>query len=101
MLPSLKVALGFVVVSVVLILAAYLRWWPAEPWDVGAFVLLALVVPFSGLAATLWCVARELPRPWGLAPQVAAKAWQSVLAASISFVHFLAGGALFLGAFQH
>jgi hypothetical protein len=96
MLLSLKLALGFLAVSAALIFSGYLGWWPLEPLDIVAFLLLALVIPFSGLAATLWCVARELPRPWGLAPTAAGKTWQSVLAVSLSFVHFIAGGALFI-----
>ena len=75
--------------------------WPAEPWDVAAFMLLSLGIPLAGLVATLAFVARELPRPWGQVAKAARHAWPSVLAVVISLVLFLAGWALFLRPYQH
>jgi ABC-type polysaccharide/polyol phosphate export permease len=101
MTRSLTTACTFVVASVVLWGAAFLGWWPPEPWDVYAFAMLSLGVPVAALAATLAFVARELPKPWGVAVTRSPAAWQSVAAALLSFVHLLSGGALFLAPFQH
>ena len=101
MARSLTTALGFVVASAALWGAAFLGWWPREPWNVYAFATLSLGVPVVALAATLAFVARELPRPWGAAARRSSAPWQSVAAALLSFVHVLSGGVLFLMPFQH
>ena len=101
MTRSLSTALASVVVIAALWTAAFHGWMPPEPWDVYAFALLSIGVPLAALATTLAFVAKELPRPWGLAAGRTSTWWQSASAAALSFALFLAGGALFLAPFQH
>ena len=100
MTSSLRVALAFLAVTIFVAIAAFVGVWPREPWDLYAFVVFAFVIPFVGLVATLACVARELPRPWGVSKAKATKPWQTLVAICLSLVHFLGGGALFLAPFS-
>lgn len=101
MVGSLKVALAFLAANSAVVIAASIDVWPAEPWDLYAFAALCLGIPLAALAATLRCVARELPRPWGLTSGKAARPWQSAAATGLSLLHFFGGWAMFLVPFSH
>jgi len=99
--PSLRASLlTAVIFGLALALLVYGLWLP-EPWDVVGFTLLSLGIPLAGLAATLTFVARELPRPWGLAPGAPARPWQAVFAIVVAVTLFLSGWVLFLRPYQH
>jgi len=87
---SLTAAVAFAFVSGAFWTAAFHGWMPREPWDVYVFGVLTIGLPLAALATTLAFVARELPRPWGMAATRRSPWWQSVGAALLSFGHFLA-----------
>ena len=97
---SLKASVITVVLFVIVRFMPSLGIWPAQPWDLAAFVLMSLGVPFAGLAATLVFVSRELPKPWGTAERAGSSPTQTAVAVLLAVGVVLAGGTLFLSLFR-